>query len=260
MSFADWAAATAVRFRHRPARKAAAASLSEFTRGARSRLRVTAAGLPPRPGTARCRVAGLQGRFHVTDTVEAKRALDLNGEAEVASFLAPALDAGAVFWDVGAYRGHYAVLAANTGAAVVAFEPHPENRARVTHHCSLNSVDIDLRAVALSDRVDTALIGGPETNQARVNTESGRETQLVRGDDVSAPRPSVVKIDVEGHELEVLAGLRETLSGVERVAVEVHTGRGVEVSAVAARLEDAGLRVRELDTPRSQVYLAGVRA
>jgi hypothetical protein len=47
--------------------------------------------------------------------------------------------------------------------------------------------------------------------------------EIRRGDDLSYPAPTVVRVDVGGAELDVLKGMPEKLKGVRAVFVTVHS-------------------------------------
>ena len=102
-----------------------------------------------------------------------------------------------------------------------------------------------------------------------------RVVPVVRIDDLVAERglrgPFVVKVDVEGAELQVLAGARETLAATDVVLLEVSFFRlvagGAEVADVVAFMREAGFsaydlyhgHLRPLDGALAQVDMAFVR-
>jgi len=167
------------------------------------------------------------------------------------SFLAQ-VKPGDCVWDIGANRGIYTEsLSARVGSAgrVVAFEPSPENFASLRERCSsLTNVDYMNMALGASDATarmalgkdaigatsrivasDVAAVGngaagGAGTVEVPIRAGAG----LVRAG--AARAPNVVKIDVEGHELDCLSGLEPLLSrdlgdnGVRALGVEVHFG------------------------------------
>jgi FkbM family methyltransferase len=124
---------------------------------------------------------------------------------------------GAVFLDVGAHWGFYALLADQKGwfERIVAFEPDPANYAQLQANLFLNgaSTAIEALKLAASDReamfgleVDSRNRGGNRLVEAEGD---GVTCQAVRLDTVLdfADKLLVVKIDVEGHEERVLDGL-----------------------------------------------------
>ena len=57
------------------------------------------------------------------------------------------------------------------------------------------------------------------------------------------PRPDLIKIDVEGHALEVLDGLGECLTQARGVLLETHTQASYDVGV--KRLREAGFSVED---------------
>lgn len=134
-----------------------------------------------------------------------------------------------VFYDVGACVGSYSLMAAARGATVIAFEPVPWNYAECVANVYLNSLEnrIAVLPVAVGAEDGTAIIkhpGGPTPGFG----EGGRRTwtptwdlriPMVRLGDPSLPKPTHVKIDVEGQEIDVLRGM--DFDGVESLIVEL---------------------------------------
>ncbi|ELZ31810.1 methyltransferase, FkbM family protein [Halogeometricum pallidum JCM 14848] len=179
-----------------------------------------------------------------------------------------------VLWDVGAHVGVYSVLAAGRlpPEHVVAIEPHPENVDRLRENLERNGRDATVRRLALDDECGRAELGvsSPDgtgafgtlnktTSQRNVAVQTDRGDSLV-ADGVSAP--TVLKIDVQGAELDVLRGLRHTLLGCRAVYVNVyekHFSRGDEGEEIRDVLESAGLTVERLVDWDGGHFLAAVR-
>ncbi len=185
--------------------------------------------------------------------------------------LAPVLDAalarGSVFADVGANLGLYTLWAARCVSAegrVHAFEPMPDVRERLRRNVELNRF-------ACVEIVGSAL--GAEPGFAtlnRVEGGSGRTSRYVDGAAGSLevpvttldlyfrdkPPPGLLKIDVEGMELQVLLGSRALLAGGSAPVVVFEAGTDLLAAAgtsyrelVSLLAEAGGYRVFAL-TPR----------
>jgi FkbM family methyltransferase len=128
------------------------------------------------------------------------------------------------FVDVGAHIGLYTVTAARaTKGRVLAFEPNPLARAQLAENVRLNgctNVAVVPKAVAGAAR--RALLHVPATPDPSFSSlAAGRfaegapidvEVTTVDAEvDALGLRPSVVKVDVEGGELAVVAGMERTL-------------------------------------------------
>lgn len=149
-------------------------------------------------------------------------------ELPVQMALAGLIRPGMVFYDVGANAGFFSVLAGRmvgSRGMVVAFEPVPGNAALVRRNAHLNRmtwITVLQSAVAATsgseELVLAAYAGGGALESAGLPPDAvGRITvatialdDLVAGG--SVPPPSVVKVDVEGAEQDVLLGMRAVLA------------------------------------------------
>jgi FkbM family methyltransferase len=130
---------------------------------------------------------------------------------------------GNVLLDIGANVGTHSIALCQTFRRVLAFEP---NKA-LAHVIQANAIaanarNIEVFPVGLSDQTRSATLSFPRYNFSWGNL-SGRsdwtamDIALACGDDIlsgaltSAETISLIKIDVEGHELAVLRGLTRTL-------------------------------------------------
>lgn len=141
--------------------------------------------------------------------------------------------------DVGAHGGQFSRLATILwpDAAIDAFEPNPTEAARYRRTLNTNSKTVRLHNCALGSEADSKtlfltsasdsssllrpaisgnashrVVGGTEVEVARLDAVLGFEDIL---------RPSLLKLDVQGFEQEVLRGSGELLHAVDYVYVEV---------------------------------------
>jgi FkbM family methyltransferase len=146
-------------------------------------------------------------------------------EPAVQNFLVGELGPGSVLWDVGAHIGYVSLLAARLGAEVVAFEPLAANAGRIEDVFRRNTVNARLLRVALSDCDGIVYLEpGEESSTGRI-AEQGAPVVARRIDSLEGdvPRPSHVKIDVEGHEEEVLRGASRLLRDLRpTLVIELH--------------------------------------
>lgn len=154
-------------------------------------------------------------------------------DAKIRFFIA-LMDEGSVFLDIGANVGFYTVTLARVAqqkhGKVFAFEPLPSNFQRLHENIRLNRLDdtVHLIPVGLSSSFGSATITlredflhGGETGNAAILIEDGadekfptRQIQLETLDGltgVEIGRVDLIKVDVEGHEDQVLKGARNTI-------------------------------------------------
>ena len=159
-----------------------------------------------------------------------------------------------VFLDIGAYWGMYGLLAHKRGIEEVHFfEPDDRNRNQLRAQLFLNDLDRSLTvwpyAISEQDgqvqfRKSEAVVGG-NRGKSRVveGSEEGAITIECRVLDKLLPlkgRTIIGKIDVEGHEEQVLRGMKEIIANnVVFFQVEVFEKRLEKVRALTAEL---GLR------------------
>ncbi|MBX7111861.1 MAG: FkbM family methyltransferase [Dehalococcoidia bacterium] len=143
-------------------------------------------------------------------------------ETWVQESIAASLMPGMVFWDAGAHVGFMTLIGSRLVGpfgAVVAFEPSPENRERLIRNVGLNNAaNVRVEDCALDASSGTALLYSHEASLMRtLDPGRGRgvgEPVICRTLDEVAlglPLPDLIKIDVEGRELEVLRGGSELL-------------------------------------------------
>ncbi|HTR90061.1 MAG TPA: FkbM family methyltransferase [Solirubrobacteraceae bacterium] len=149
------------------------------------------------------------------------------------------LTPGATFFDIGANVGFITMLAARLvgpSGRVVAFEPVPQNVAAIRENLAMNSIGwAEVREGAVGGGSGEASLIVSDVSAfsrlAAVSVPTGaRETIAVAVSSIddlvssgAVPPPDVVKIDVEGAELEVIEGMRHTIAEHRPVLLcEVH--------------------------------------
>lgn len=191
-----------------------------------------------------------------TDTIhEYLRADDLKGEEEFVSQILLEVDSAEVVWDIGANIGTHSLLLAQNVEKVISFEPHPPTASRLMENVEYNNENIDVVAVALGNSEGTVPLRLPEDSADEVGV--GRFTTTGEGDvDVivaekraetllstkSLSSPDVVKIDVEGAELDVLEGFGKYLPTVDTIFCELHP-QFIDGSDVISLLEQNGFTI-----------------
>jgi FkbM family methyltransferase len=168
---------------------------------------------------------------------------------------------GGDFVDVGAYIGVYSLTAARTtNGRILAFEPHPGARVQLERNLRLNGAEAFVVPGAAGARAGEAALhmaagGDPSWSTISDDGRFGAADTTVEVPittvDAEAARhslqPSVVKIDVEGRELDVLAGMEETLAAKPALLVEVSPA---SAATLELRLLDHGYRTFRIERSR----------
>lgn len=147
------------------------------------------------------------------------------------------IPSGGVFVDVGAHVGHFTVRLANNASRVIAFEPGLVQYRGLRKNLDLNKItNVESFYCALSNRsyaIKTKSPGGNGQMQIE-ETENveGAETIAYPLDFILGPgkfqikpleRLDLIKIDVQGHEANVLAGMHKTVEKFKpRLVIELH--------------------------------------
>src|SRR5918992_882109 len=170
-------------------------------------------------------------------------------EARETQFLRAVLRPGDTFVDVGAKIGYFSVLAAGrVGSAgyVIAFEPEPRNLELLhmnlaRHGVQANATVFPLAAYSRPCQLPLA------TNEANrgdhvlaPHASTGLEVRCVRLDDVLPRSVDVIKIDTQGFDHDVVAGLSQTIAANPALVILTELSltklgdRGIDVDEVLA--------------------------
>jgi FkbM family methyltransferase len=189
-------------------------------------------------------------------------------EPPVQAALAEHLQAGDIFFDIGGNVGFFTVIGARLVGSeghVYVFEPAPENAAMIRHNLALNHFDhvtLFEKAVAQTSgqaalHVSTysggaalASVGEPPDLKETITVGIVSIDELVTQQQVKPP--TVVKIDVEGAEMDVLQGMAQTLHRYKPVLIyEIDDGAEAayraKCDACAQFLRSAGYELSELE-------------
>lgn len=139
-------------------------------------------------------------------------------EPETTAWMFEVMAAGA-YVDIGVSTGWFAIPMALRGCEVTGFDPNPAVFSRLQANLLLNDVEIDCHNAAVSFKPGVTkmwinpavrLTSGGSIEKATCNNPRCIEVRTVRLDDLKLA-PRLIKVDVEGHELSVLAGAEETI-------------------------------------------------
>jgi FkbM family methyltransferase len=159
-------------------------------------------------------------------------------EERVQDAFVVAVNKGDCVWDVGANVGFYTASFSDLvgpDGSVIALEPVPASYRELTRNVAGHE-NVKTFNVGLSDRRQTLSMTIEEDPTSATNSFFGAgaggriDLELFAGDELASAEaltpPDIIKIDVEGFEPEVLAGLRHTLSNprCRMVLCEVHFG------------------------------------
>jgi FkbM family methyltransferase len=211
-------------------------------------------------GIGTMEVGGVSARFYVSSRRELMRISGLTGEKAVLTRLLGELRAGDVVFDIGANIGTHTVAFAKVvgeAGCVACFEPEPVTAVRLERNISLNGLDnVTLMRCALGARESMELLyvdsrsGSGQHSLSPMDERASEEVRVLPGDQLvrsgQLPTPNAMKIDVEGAELDVITGLKDSLANkaCRLVFVEVHNAilerAGRDPGEIVPMLREAG--------------------
>jgi len=218
--------------------------------------------------------------------------LPSSAEPALFAYLRRTIRPGDVIVDAGGFLGAYAILAARwagPSGRVVTFEPSPWSAAVAREHFRMNPEGSRVRLIeaavgSRAGRIRLAVheepyrnqvvrdepdrlrqgCGGPPKPEAKAegscHTELNASSHTVRAVTIDSLcreigiTPTLIRMDVQGAELEALEGARDTIAagrGTLRIVVETHPqlwpAFGLTIDGARARLASLGLRARPLE-------------
>ncbi len=184
---------------------------------------------------------------------EFERFYNLKGERENLTDIVSETSEEDVFYDIGANVGLYSCLVGSAveNCQIYSFEPHPINVEALKSNIKLNNINATIFQLAISDEEgifelssEGAEAGLGEHSLDTSGSESTVSVTVRRLDDLrkehDIPVPTIVKIDVEGAELDVIKGATETFShrNCKTLYCEVHPDRIKKFGGSQAEVKD----------------------
>jgi len=145
--------------------------------------------------------------------------------------------------DVGAWCGTWAKAIEPLARKVIAFEPDRVHFECLQKNCTINC---DPRNEAVGSVLGKVSLIGDDFTQAKRVVDSRGNIRMVTIDSFDYKDVDVIKIDVEGYELEVLKGANKTLRNTQYLMVELNNNTkkyGSSNNEVEKYIKDLGFKV-----------------
>ena len=162
-------------------------------------------------------------------------------------FILSCLTKDSVVYDVGANIGYHTTAFASVAKKVYAFEPHPKNYAMLEK----NTEDLDnvyIGKYAVSNRRHTCYISDYDPEKmgnfgavTLIDDVNGIKTDAIDLDTAGLDLPDLIKIDVEGSELQVLQGCQEIIK-IKKPAIYYEAHESKDLKEIYQLLEPHGYR------------------
>ena len=172
---------------------------------------------------------------------------------------------GDAYVDVGAHVGYHSLVAARLvgqGGRVFSIDPQPYNCAKILANADLNGfANITVLAAAVDEadgftslknqsRQDKArlTLAGPGVNDGALTFVVPKITLRWLLETYALRSANLLKIDVEGFELEVLKGAGDAIRTIENIVLEVLPGEDADRTlAIERTLRDFGFQMFDVD-------------
>ena len=143
--------------------------------------------------------------------------------------------------DIGAWVGTWSLTMNEFCGRVVAFEPD-----KVHYECLVKNVPEDIETHQLAIGSEQKMISLSEDDFTQSKRVIGEGTiPMVTIDSLGLEDIDLIKIDVEGYEMEVLKGAEETLKGVKYIMIELNSNTkkyGSSNSKIEKHLKSLGFK------------------
>ena len=134
-----------------------------------------------------------------------------DGEEDVLAYFNEHITSKDVFFDIGANAGFFSLLANSKGAEVHAFEPFPDTFQLLKKNIEINGNTIYGHEMAVSNQTGFRFMQGAGPSGYNKVSENGTvKVRTIRLDDFPVI-PTILKMDVEYHDLEAVKGAEQML-------------------------------------------------
>lgn len=192
-------------------------------------------------------------------------------EPHVANLIVSLISPGDVFYDIGANAGYYSLIASKAvgpAGRVIAFDPVPKNAETVKEQIALNGFKerCQVERLAVSGTPGSFSFVIDEVNANSHLSEHNvphlkNNGQMIKVAAVTLdlfvknnPRPALIKMDIEGAEVDALKGARELLSGADAPTCLISTHSDELERGVKEILAGHGYTFRNLEGFEQMVY------
>ena len=213
-----------------------------------------------RPAIVEGRIRGDRFFIQLNDPCQYDLLLGIH-EAEVEQWITSELKDGMIFFDIGANIGYYTLLGSRcvgSSGRVVALEPNPIVAGILRRNTHINSMkNVEIIQGAASRACGNVKLGrvGFSSYASGLYCENPVDWIEVRGysldalaSELKVPAVDLVKLDVEGAEVETIEGMTKILD-VDRpkVLMELHSHLGAaDLHPAVQKLKNAGYTIRSI--------------
>lgn len=144
--------------------------------------------------------------------------------------------------DIGAWCGTWAKALEPYARRVVAFEPDKTHFECLQRNCTINC---DARNEAVGSEIKMISLTEDDFTQAKRVNDKG-DIRMVDLDSLEYADVDLIKIDVEGYEMEVLKGAEKTLSSTQYIMIELNNNTkkyGSSNTEIERHLAQIGFKV-----------------
>lgn len=162
-------------------------------------------------------------------------------ESDISELISDRIGKGSTYIDIGSNKGYHALEAASIVGSegdVYAFEPNPDNFSDLRDNIEINgfeNVHTYRKAVSDQNGISSFVFGGKSgygslSQDGDIDVETITLDMFLSSEDISPVNVDCIKIDVEGGEASVLAGMSTFLNESEEstIIIEVHSDANIQ--------------------------------